>query len=140
SHSGVDRTSTQHGGAAAVTWDLSGGTLGGASNVVVSVSSIRRPPTSTLFPYTTLFRSLAIITSNVHDMTARTLNLNGTTTWTNDVGGTHGRTRVGCGARINNSGRLKDQTNTSTQIANDFGGSASTFNNTGTYTRSGAST
>src|SRR2546430_10290775 len=32
---------------------------------------IRRPPRSTLFPYTTLFRSAAVVASQRHDVTAR---------------------------------------------------------------------
>src|SRR5437588_11072107 len=37
-------------------------------------------------------------------------------------------------------GTLRSQTTLDTSISNDFGGAASNFNNTGTYTKSGAGT
>jgi hypothetical protein len=41
---------------------------------------------------------------------------------------------------INNSGSWLDQNAFVTQISNDFGGAQSTFDNTGTYTKSGDAT
>jgi hypothetical protein len=83
---------------------------------------------------TTFNGALAISGTDVHDLTTRTLNLHGTTTWTNVNSVTWAnpnRQR----ATINNAGLFQDQISTPTAIANDLGGPNATFNNTGTFTK-----
>jgi hypothetical protein len=50
---------------------------------------------------TTFNAALAISSGNVHDLATRTLNLKGTTTWTNVNSGSVGKIRTGSGATIN---------------------------------------
>src|SRR5262249_14594455 len=119
---------------------LSGGTLQGSGTLTVygpatwSSGTIRDPGV------TTFNGTLLISGSAPHELRDRTLNLNGTTTWTNVSTGNQGRIRTGFGATINNAGLFEDKISTATAIANDLGGTASTFNNTGSYAKSGTAT
>ncbi|HEX4999117.1 MAG TPA: matrixin family metalloprotease, partial [Terriglobia bacterium] len=110
---------------------LSGGTLQGTGELTLNGNSTWSGGTFTGAGTTTFNGALAISSGNVHDLTVRTLNLNGTTTWTNDSSGSQGRIRTGSGATINNAGVFQDQISAATAIANELGGAISTFNNTG---------
>src|SRR5207302_2958067 len=77
---------------------------------------------------TTFNGPLALSGNGLRDITTRSVNFAGTTTWTNTANGNAGQFRTGSGASLNNSGTWLDQTTLDTSINNNLGGAAS-FNN-----------
>ncbi|HET9219022.1 MAG TPA: matrixin family metalloprotease, partial [Terriglobia bacterium] len=106
----------------ASTLDLSSGAMSGSSEVVISGASTWSGGTLSGTGATTFNGAFAISGGNVHDLTSRTLNLNGTTTWTNVNSPNQGRIRTGTGATINNAGSFQDQVSIATGIGSELGG------------------
>jgi hypothetical protein len=96
----------------------------------------RRPATGS----TRFEGALALSGNGYRDVSQRSVNFAGTTTWTNASGGNVGRFRTGSGAVLTNSGSFLDQTVADTNLANELGGAMSRFDNTGSYTKGGATT
>src|SRR5438105_3390966 len=115
-------------------FDMSGGTLGGTGTATITGAGTWTNGTMTGTGATTFIGPLALSGNGIRDITTRSVNFAGTTTWTNIANGNGGQFRTGSGASLNNSGTWLDQTTLDTSISNAFGGAAS-FNNTGTYTK-----
>ena len=88
---------------------------------------------------TTFNGDLELSGDGVRIVTERTVNMAGTTTWTNSANGNAGLMYTGSGAVLNNSGTFRDDTSVDTSISNGYGGADSTFINSGSYTKSGSS-
>jgi hypothetical protein len=117
------------------------GTLAGAGALTVTGASSWTAGAMT-GPGTTTFNAGVTLggASTVRDVTAgRTVVFNGSTTWTNTFN-SGGRFRMGSGATLRNNAAWTDNAAFDTQITNDFGGAASTFQNLGSYTKGGAGT
>ncbi|MBK8960484.1 MAG: choice-of-anchor D domain-containing protein [Proteobacteria bacterium] len=84
--------------------------------------------------------SLALAGGNLKDINGRTLHVleGGTLNWSN-TGHDNGRIRTGSASLIN-AGLWHDQSGFNNQLANELGGSASNFTNSGTYAKSGIGT
>ena len=102
--------------------DWAGGTFNGAGTTSVASGAV-----------------LNLIGANVKDITTRTMSVleGGTLNWSN-TSNDSGRIRTGAGVAFNNAGQWNDQSASNNRISNDFGGAASSFTNSGTYTKSGA--
>jgi hypothetical protein len=125
--------------------NFSGGVLDGTGAVTINGPSVwtgGQLASTTPGGSTTFNGALALSGNGVHDITSRTVNFAGTTTWDNAPGGSsQGVIRTGSAATLNNSGTWLDQNSASpAQIGNVFGGAQSTFNNTGNYIKSGSAT
>jgi hypothetical protein len=123
------------------TINLAGGTIGGTQTVTATGLTTWTAGTMTEAGTTNANGGLSLSGTGLKDLNGgRVLNTAGTTTWTNASFDSAGRIRTGGGAQLNNSGIWQDQNAFDNRISNDFGGTASTFTNTGTYTKSGAGT
>ncbi|HEX2828325.1 MAG TPA: filamentous hemagglutinin N-terminal domain-containing protein [Burkholderiales bacterium] len=120
---------------AAPTLTLTGGTLAGTDNVTVSGAMTWLGGTMAGSGSTTAAGTLAIGSASQKNLDGRALNNTGTATW-DGVAGSNDRIRTGNGASINNSGTWNDRTGNGAHIANNLGGTMSTFNNTGDYVKS----
>ena len=120
---------------------LSGGTLGGTGSLNASGSSSWTGGIMSGTGTTSSSGSLAISGTTARTLTGgHVLANSGTVTWTNAASGNQGLIQSGQGSAINNSGIWLDQTSADIQITSNLGGALANFNNTGTYTKSGAST
>ena len=89
---------------------------------------------------TTNTGTLNLSGGGVKDLLTRTLRNEGTVNWSGGAFDSAGRIRTGSGATIENTAQWNDQNALATSLSNDFGGSASSFTNSGTYTKTGAGT
>jgi hypothetical protein len=117
---------------------LSGGTLGGSGTLLVSAASEWQRGSITGSGAATFSGGLAITGTDVHDLVGRTLVLGGSSNWANSAAGNQGQVRMGNGAVLHNSGSFLDQISASTTINGNLGGAASSFSNSGTYTKTGS--
>ena len=127
------------GGTTLASLDLSGGTLGGTGTFDVTGLTNWSGGTLTGGGVANFNGGTNISSTSVHDTFKGTLNLFGTTTWTNAAVGNVGQIRIGSGATVVNKGTFLDNTVAATSINANFGG-VGTFSNEGTYTKSGAVT
>jgi hypothetical protein len=132
-------TFNANGTATSVGFELLGGTIGGTGSFTSTGAGLWTAGSMTGTGSTTFGGDLALNTNGLKDITNRTLNFNGTTTWTN-AAASQGRIRTGSSATLNNNGTWLDQNAFANQISQDFGGPASTFVNAGIYTKGGAAT
>jgi hypothetical protein len=131
-----------NGSFSAAGFDMTGGTVGGTGALTIS-----GPSSWTGFNgqmagtgSTTFNGALALSGDGYRVITERTVNFANTTTWTNVAGsGYNGLIYTGSGATLNNSSSFRDDTSVDTSINNGYGGAQSTFINSGSYTKSGAS-
>ncbi|MBK6660700.1 MAG: hypothetical protein IPG43_22370 [Proteobacteria bacterium] len=84
--------------------------------------------------------SLSLTSGNLKDITGRAFNVlaGGTVNWSNS-GHDNGRIRTG-GATLSNAGQWNDLNTFNNRIANELNATASSFSNSGTYTKNGAAT
>ena len=122
-------------------FQLSGGTLGGAGTLTLNgTASTWSSGSLSGAGLTRVAGTLALSSNNLKDINGRTLQVQsgGTLSWSN-VSNDGGRIRTG-GATISNAGLWNDQNAFGNRISNDLSASASSFGNSGTYTKTGAAT
>ncbi|MGE0432709.1 MAG: choice-of-anchor D domain-containing protein [Planctomycetota bacterium] len=122
-------------------FQLSGGTLGGAGTLILhGAASTWSSGTLSGAGLTQVAGALALNGNNLKDINGRTLQVlsGGTLNWSNSSND-GGRIRTG-GATIANAGQWNDQNAFGNRISNDLSASASSFVNSGTYTKTGAAT
>jgi hypothetical protein len=134
-------TLTLNGASTADSLTLSSGVFRGTGTVSISGATTWSGGTMTGAGTTQANGGIAISGDTAHDLTGgRVLNVAGNSTWSGNTFASGGSIRTGAGAQINNAGVWQDQNAFDSSISNAFGGAAGTFNNTGTYTKSGAGT
>jgi hypothetical protein len=134
-------TLTLNGASTADSLTLSSGVFRGTGTVSISGATTWSGGTMTGAGTTQANGGIAISGDTAHDLTGgRVLNVAGNSTWSGNTFASGGSIRTGAGAQINNAGVWQDQNAFDSSISNAFGGAASSFNNTGTYTKSGAGT
>jgi fibronectin-binding autotransporter adhesin len=121
-------------------WDLNGGTMNGVGSFTLAGVAHWTAGTQAGSGSTRFEGALALSGNGYRDVSQRSVNFAGTTTWTNASGGNVGRFRTGSGAVLTNSGSFLDQTVADTYLANELGGAMSRFDNTGSYTKGGGAT
>jgi len=120
-------------------WDLEAGTVQGAGELAFDGVTNWSGGTQSEAGHTRFGGALALVGNGYRDVSQRTIAFAGNTTWTNSGSFYQGCLRTGNGALLVNSGNFFDQTVADTQIANDLGGAASSFANSGSYIKSGGS-
>jgi hypothetical protein len=121
-------------------FEQTGGAVNGAGTLVLNGNALWTQGSQTEAGSTVFNGALALSGNSYRDVSQRSLNFAGTTTWTNAPGNNVGRFRTGNGAVLTNSGSWLDQTVVDTNFANELGGAMSRFDNTGSYTKSGGAT
>jgi hypothetical protein len=122
---------------ATVGFDQAGGTVAGANTLSVSGAASWSGGAMAGSGQTRFDGSLALTGNGLRDVSQRNVVFAGTTTWTNTGGGYGGYFRTGSGATLSNTGTFLDQLDFASSVSNDLGGSASSFVNSGTYTKTG---
>src|SRR5207302_7992700 len=84
-------------------FNMSGGTLGGTGTAIITGAGTWTNGAMTGTGATTFNGPLALSGNGLRDITTRSVNFAGTTTWTNTDFGNAGRFRTGSGASLNNS-------------------------------------
>ncbi|WP_457420329.1 choice-of-anchor D domain-containing protein [Roseateles sp. P5_E7] len=113
---------------------LNGGTIGGTGALIANGASTWAGSGMTSTGSTVFNGALTLNGSGTRVVTQRSIGLAGTSTWT------AGDFSMGGGATLTNSGSFLDQTAAAASINNGQGGALSKFVNTGTFTKSGATT
>ncbi|HQC99053.1 MAG TPA: choice-of-anchor D domain-containing protein, partial [Aquabacterium sp.] len=132
-------TFNANGAATAAGFEMSNGTIGGTGSLVTSGNGVWTGGTMNGSGSTTLGGTLALSGSSNRAVVGRSVTFSGDTTWTNTAANT-GVFQMGSGAALGNSGSFTDALAFNADISNAFGGAASTFTNSGSYTKTGAGT